>query len=110
MTFKELREKSGMNLTQFSAYFEIPYRTIQHWEYGTRQCPEHLLKLMQYKLDQESKKEKILKEYADIIEAYNYSKESYFEKMSKTYLDEGIEGIYGKCGKWIEDLKTLLNE
>lgn len=53
MTFKEIRQASGMNLTQFSEYFEIPYRTIQHWEHGTRQCPEYLLKLMQYKLKKE---------------------------------------------------------
>ena len=51
--FKELREQSGMNLTQFSKYFEIPYRTVQDWEYGKRKCPEYLLKLMQYKLKNE---------------------------------------------------------
>ena len=53
MTIKELRELSGMNLTRFSAFFEIPYRTVQHWEHGTRQCPEYLLKLMEYKLKHE---------------------------------------------------------
>lgn len=53
MTFKELRQASGMNLTEFSMYFEIPYRTIQNWEYGQRECPDYVLKLMEYKLDQE---------------------------------------------------------
>lgn len=53
MTFKDLRQRSGMNLTQFSEYFHIPYRTIQHWEAGTRKCPEYLLELMQYKLNNE---------------------------------------------------------
>lgn len=53
MTIKELREQSGMSLTQFSAFFEIPYRTLQHWEHGTRKCPEYLLKLMEYKLKHE---------------------------------------------------------
>ena len=53
MTFKELREQSGMNMTQFSKYFNIPYRTIQHWEMGTRQCPSYLLELMAYKLKAE---------------------------------------------------------
>ena len=55
MTFKELREQSGMNLKQFSEYFEIPYRTIQNWEGGQRKCPEYLLKLMQYKLESNKK-------------------------------------------------------
>lgn len=53
MTFKELRLQSGMNLTQFAAYFEISYRTMQHWEGGSRQCPGYLLALMEYKLRNE---------------------------------------------------------
>ena len=53
MTFKELREKSGMNKTQFSKYFEIPYRTVQNWELGLRECPEYLIKLITYKLEKE---------------------------------------------------------
>lgn len=51
MTFKELREKSRMNKTQFAEYFGIPYRTVQNWEAGVNKCPEYLLKLMEYKLD-----------------------------------------------------------
>ncbi len=53
MTFKEVRQASGMNQTEFHKYFDIPYRTIQDWEHGKRKCPEYLLKLMQYKLDKE---------------------------------------------------------
>lgn len=53
MTFKELRDRSGMNMTQFSKYFGIPYRTIQNWESGERQCPSYLLELMAYKLKAE---------------------------------------------------------
>lgn len=48
--FKKLREQSGMNMKQFAAHFEIPYRTIQNWEAGVNKCPEYLLKLMKYKL------------------------------------------------------------
>ena len=51
MTFKELRQCSGMNQTQFAKYFEIPLRTVQNWEGGINKCPEYLLKLMQYKLE-----------------------------------------------------------
>lgn len=54
MTFKELREQSGMNMKQFAAHFEIPYRTIQNWEAGVNKCPEYLLKLMKFKLDHEA--------------------------------------------------------
>lgn len=55
MTFKELREGSGMARGQFAEYFDIPYRTVQNWELGLRECPEYLLKLMQYKLVNEGK-------------------------------------------------------
>lgn len=55
MTFKELRELSGMNMKQFSEYFNIPYRTIQNWDGEKRQCPEYLLELMHYKLINENK-------------------------------------------------------
>ena len=55
MTFKELREQSGMNLTEFSKFFEIPYRTVQNWDAGTRACPSYLLKLMQFRLEHKDK-------------------------------------------------------
>lgn len=54
MIFKELRAASGMNLTEFSRYFKIPYRTVQAWEYNERSCPLYLLDLMRYKLEKES--------------------------------------------------------
>jgi transcriptional regulator with XRE-family HTH domain len=65
MAFKELREQSGMNKTQFAEYFGIPYRTIQNWEYGERECPEYLLDLMAYKL-------RIEKHKADFIKLAEY--------------------------------------
>lgn len=57
MTFNELRKLSGMNQTEFGLYFGIPRRTVQNWDLGLRECPEYLLKLMEYKL----KKENIIK-------------------------------------------------
>ncbi len=53
MTFKELRQASGMNKTKYAEYFNIPYRTVQNWELELRQCPDYLLDLMQYKLEKE---------------------------------------------------------
>lgn len=53
MTFKELREASGMSRKQFMDYFGVPYRTVQSWELGDRQCPVYLLELMEYKLKHE---------------------------------------------------------
>lgn len=54
MTIKELRKRSGMTQKQFADYFEIPHRTLQNWEGNINKCPEYLLKLMQYKLENEN--------------------------------------------------------
>lgn len=54
MTFKELRENSGMTRPEFAEYFEIPYRTVQNWEIGERKCPDYVLKLIEYKLNKEN--------------------------------------------------------
>lgn len=53
MEFKELLERSGMNMKQFSDYFKIPYRTVQDWKSGARKCPDYLLSLIQYKIEKE---------------------------------------------------------
>ena len=55
MTFNELRKASGMNQTELGLYFDIPRRTVQNWDLGVRECPEYLLKLMEYKLTKEGK-------------------------------------------------------
>ena len=78
MTFKELRQASGMNLQQFCKYFRIPTRTAQHWEAGDRKCPEYLLALMQYKLETEKSNREYIREkmaegitIKEICEKYN---------------------------------------
>lgn len=53
MTYKELRKESGMNQTEFARYFNIPRRTVQNWDLSVRECPEYLLELMEYKLNNE---------------------------------------------------------
>ena len=53
MEFKELFESSGMKLTEFGRFFGIPYKTLQHWVHGERKCPDYLLELMAYKLNNE---------------------------------------------------------
>ena len=55
MTFKEMRQASGMTQKAIAEYFEIPKRTIEDWERGVRKCPEYLLKLVEYKLTNEGK-------------------------------------------------------
>lgn len=50
MTFKELRELSGMSQREFSDYFGIPKRTVENWCGSVNKCPDYLLDLMRYKL------------------------------------------------------------
>lgn len=54
ITFKDLRIASGMSRPQFADYFNIPYRTVQNWELGLRDCPSYILELMLYKLIKEN--------------------------------------------------------
>ena len=49
----KLKEESGFNWKEFSAYFEIPYRTVQDWGRGKRKMPSYLLRLMEYRLKME---------------------------------------------------------
>lgn len=56
MDINELYKSSGMNLSEFGKFFNIPYRTLQHWVHGERQCPDYVLDLMAYKLENERSK------------------------------------------------------
>ena len=80
MTFKELREQSGMNMKQFAAHFEIPYRTIQNWEAGVNKCPEYLLKLMKFRLDHEQVNIRINKTLSDLGLTEEEAKRIFFGK------------------------------
>lgn len=50
---RELREKTGMSARQFSDFLNIPYRTLQNWEAGSRNCPVYVKELAEYKLRKE---------------------------------------------------------
>jgi transcriptional regulator with XRE-family HTH domain len=109
MNFKDIRRESGMNLTQFSKYFGIPYRTIQNWERGERQCPEYLLDLMKYKLDMEGKKEQVLQVYINMLDNFKESEESNIYEHS-TRIAKDLNELKFDCEKRIEEFKDLLNK
>lgn len=44
-----------MTRATFAAHLNIPYRTIQDWELGNRQCAEYIAALIEYKLKNEGK-------------------------------------------------------
>ena len=56
--FRMVRERSGMNRKDFSDWLGIPYRTMQEWELGRRVMPEYVLRLIAYKVVNETGKKR----------------------------------------------------
>ena len=54
MTIKEMLNATGWTMRQFAEYFGIPYRTVQNWTAGSRECPDYVRSLIQYKLTAEN--------------------------------------------------------
>lgn len=52
MTIKEARQVAGLSQAKMSSLFEIPKRTIENWESGTRKPPAYVEKLIVEKLMQ----------------------------------------------------------
>lgn len=54
---KFLLAATGMTQQEFADYFKIPKRTIESWvsksEKNSRECPEYLVDLIEYKLRKE---------------------------------------------------------
>lgn len=49
MEFKKIYIKYNFNtLSAFSRFLGIPLRTCQNWYYGLRECPDYLLKLIDF--------------------------------------------------------------
>lgn len=43
MKIQEIRKKVGMTQKEFSKHFHISVRTLQRWELGTTETPEHIM-------------------------------------------------------------------
>ena len=54
---KELRKKTGLSQSKFSAKFGIPVRTLQQWEQGISAPPEYLIRMMAYIMLLEEKRD-----------------------------------------------------
>lgn len=50
---KQLRLATPFNQAEFGRYFNVANRTVQAWEYGTRECRDYIIDLMAYKLRKE---------------------------------------------------------
>lgn len=50
MTVKEMRTRLGITQSEFAEKYNIPIRTIQNWECGSRECPQYVLELLEFKV------------------------------------------------------------
>ncbi len=50
MNIREAREEKGMSRTEVCDWLGIPYRTLQNWEIGSRECPAWTEKLIVEKI------------------------------------------------------------
>jgi putative transcriptional regulator len=50
MSFKELRELTGLSRAAFSREYHIPIRTIEDWESERRTPPQYVLELLEFKI------------------------------------------------------------
>lgn len=56
MTIKDLMKIYNLTPTQMSKMFGIPYRTAQSWHLGDRKCPQYVVELLQFALDNDYQK------------------------------------------------------
>ena len=54
-----IREQTNMNRKEFSEWLGIPYRTMQDWERGVSEVPDYVLRLIDYKVQNEKKEGRI---------------------------------------------------
>lgn len=50
MNIREMRAKMGDTQSEFSARYNIPFRTIQNWESGVRTPPEYMIDLLEQRI------------------------------------------------------------
>lgn len=53
MDIRAMRMQLGDTQSEFAARYQIPFRTIQNWENGTRKPPEYLVNLLQHRIQED---------------------------------------------------------
>lgn len=55
ITILQLRKRTGLSQNQFAKEFHIKLKTLQSWEQGWRNTPDHVLYMIQRILDLEKR-------------------------------------------------------
>ena len=53
MNIREMREKLGDTQSEFSARYNIPFRTVQNWETGVRKPPPYIISLLEHQVKED---------------------------------------------------------
>lgn len=56
MQIKDIRALTGLNITDFTRRYEIPYRTYHDWEVGKANPPAYVVKLLERVVREDFKK------------------------------------------------------
>lgn len=53
MHIREMRTQLGDTQSEFAARYQIPFRTVQNWEAGTRKPPAYVIKLLEQRIKED---------------------------------------------------------
>lgn len=53
MNIREMRKQLGDTQSEFALRYNIPFRTIQNWEAGTRNPPEYIINLLEHNVEED---------------------------------------------------------
>ena len=65
MDIREMRTRLGDTQSEFAMRYNIPFRTVQNWETGTRKPPDYIVKLLENRIREDlvNRKTAILPKY-----------------------------------------------
>ena len=65
MEIREMRKSLGDTQSEFAARYNIPFRTVQNWETGTRKPPEYIVSLLEHRVEEDliNRKTAVLPKY-----------------------------------------------
>ena len=66
MNIREMRTRLGDTQSEFAARYNIPFRTVQNWETGTRKPPEYITELLESRIKNDllNRKTAVLPKYS----------------------------------------------
>ena len=110
MTIKEIRALTGLTQKQFAEKYHITFSSIRNWEIGRRTCPDYVAELLEFKVREDLKMDKmtfrdILKFMADTTEITLYVNSREIPEGSKIYSLPDRHDLNQFYGCEVEEIK-----